>query len=299
VTGCGPDPLTAPHARPVPLPAPRRWVALAGDWHGDDRWAQWILTELHARGVRVVVQLGDFGVWPVDDDGRPFLDAVQACLSRLDMLLLFLDGNHDDLDQLEAWERDGDGVARLREQIWHLPRALRWTWQGVRFAALGGATSLDARHRRPHRSWWPQEALRPHQVDRLTSGGVLDVLLTHDAPALAAVPGLSSSGWDPGALEVARWHRRQLQDAADATRPRLLVHGHMHVRYQAQLPAPYAIAGPTRETLVAGLDCDSSSLDDNVVLLDLTLLRAAVADSADVAGALRRPSELPRRQSGS
>ncbi len=33
------DPLLAPHRHPVELPEPDRYVGLAGDWHGNDRWA--------------------------------------------------------------------------------------------------------------------------------------------------------------------------------------------------------------------------------------------------------------------
>lgn len=226
-----------------------------------------------------MVQVGDFGVWP-GEEGAAYLDAIQASCESTGTLLLFLDGNHDDLDQLSAAPRQDSGVAQVRPRIWHLPRALRWTWHGLRFAALGGATSLDVRDRTPHASWWPQEALRPHQHEQLRLGGDLDILLTHDAPAGSQVPGLSD-GWPPAALEHANTHRERLQESVQAVRPKLVVHGHLHVRYTDRLASG---------TAVEGLDCDGSTYSKSVLVLDL-LNAAAVLDPIS----LPHPSSaLPR-----
>ncbi|MBC7679286.1 MAG: metallophosphoesterase [Pseudorhodobacter sp.] len=271
------DPLTAPAGIDALLPNPGRLVAVAGDWHGNDVWARNVLRSVAARGVRVVLQLGDFGVWP-GDEGTLFLDEVQRACQDHDVTVCFLDGNHEDFDQLEAANRRDDGVAEMRPRVWHLPRASRWTWNGVGFAALGGATSLDVEDRTAYVSWWPQEALRPHQHQRLVDRGPVGVLLTHDCPSGSRVPGLSDR-WRPTSLDHARRHRAALQQTVERVAPHLLLHGHFHAAYRNGLPLA------DHDVSVIGLDCDGTAYDRNVVLLDLAELAADI----DAARAGRAP----------
>jgi len=253
----------------VSLPNPGRLVAVAGDWHGNDVWARNVIRSVAKLGVTTVLQLGDFGIWP-GDDGTAYLDAVVAACQQYEVTVMFLDGNHEDFTQLEAAPRDSNGIAHVREHVWHLPRALRWRWNGIGFAALGGATSLDARFRKSYVDWWPQEALRPEQHQRLVDGGSVDVLLTHDSPSGISIPGLSDQ-WPPAALDHARQHRRALRDTVDKVQPTHLLHGHFHVAYRDELTL-----SPSLSTVVVGLDSDGSSYDGNAILLDLWELAADI-----------------------
>ena len=276
------DPLVATSLLPVPLPDPGRYVAVAGDWHGNTAWARKVLRSLSYRRIRVLLHVGDLGVWP-GEEGAVYLDDLEHACAQYGITVLFLDGNHEDFGQLEAAERDEAGIARLRPHIWHLPRGLRWTWAGIGFAAMGGATSLDVGSRRAHVSWWPQEALRPHQRQQLVDGGQVDVLLTHDCPSGTSIPGLSDQ-WPPAALAHAIRHRKALREAVDQVAPTHLIHGHFHVAYRDQLTLTGATTAAA--TVVVGLAGDGSSYDDNVVLLNLPELALAVnarrgGDAAD------------------
>lgn len=45
-------------------------IALAGDWHGNTRWALHALEAAARQGCDTVVHLGDFGLWPGHDGAR-------------------------------------------------------------------------------------------------------------------------------------------------------------------------------------------------------------------------------------
>jgi hypothetical protein len=202
--------------------------AFAGDWHGNTAWAVETITTLAAREVRVVVHCGDFGVWP-GERGTAYLRGVNAVLAEHDMVLGFVDGNHEDHVQLAALERK-DGVGWLAERVAHLGRGARWDWAGVRFGALGGAVSVDKRMRAEGRNWWPGETATETDVRRLVDGGPVDVLVCHDRPAGAPLPFLAwvSKMWPEDVQVEAAAHRDLLQTAVDGTRPHVIVHGHYH-----------------------------------------------------------------------
>src|SRR5690606_15654591 len=113
-------------------------VLVFGDVHSVASQVTRACVEADRFGVKVLVQLGDFGIWS-GSAGYNFLEQVQATLEAYDQLLLFVDGNHENFDNLYEYPVDEDGVRRVRERIWHLPRGLRWSWGGHRFGALGGA----------------------------------------------------------------------------------------------------------------------------------------------------------------
>jgi len=94
--------------------------------------------------------------------------------------------------------------------------------------------SIDRAHRTDGATWWATETITDNDVetlvDRAGASGV-DVLLTHDAPALP--PSISPLGdpvidadCAPSVGEIAR--------ATELLAPRLLLHGHYHVRYSGQ-----------------------------------------------------------------
>ncbi len=237
--------------------APDR-VLLLGDTHGNSAFTCRAVDTARANGCPVVVQLGDFGFWAHTDDGVRFLaDVARACDD--DVTFLFVDGNHENHDLLNAVAaRVGhpDAVTVAPNVHW-LRRGTRWTWHGVRFAALGGAASVDRPRRFPGTSWWDAEVLTPSDVDRLGSSP-LDVLLCHDNPSAAAF-----EGWYP----VTPYDQRRcdasrgLLDAAIAvTTPRLVVHGHWHDRRTWE--ATHADGSPWRIESFAhdGLPADAQAV---------------------------------------
>src|SRR6266699_1704024 len=86
---------------PVMDPAPGL-IGVAGDWHANAPWAARAIERITAflpataaGEPRLIVHLGDFGIWP-DNDGLAFVRQVDAALERADAQLWFIDGNHED-----------------------------------------------------------------------------------------------------------------------------------------------------------------------------------------------------------
>jgi len=167
--------------------APRR-VVVAGDWHGNRYWAVNVIRRvpqlLSGEQPRLILNLGDFGIWP-DLEGRRYLAALSTALAEVGAELWFVDGNHEDFPQLAglAGDTTQDGRVRVRPGIYHLPRGHRWQWHGRSWLACGGGVSIDKALRTEGRDWWPEEEITDDQEAAIIAGGPADVLMSHDCPS--------------------------------------------------------------------------------------------------------------------
>lgn len=249
-------------------PAPGRLVphrvALAGDWHGNTRWAQHVIDEAAAQGCDVLVHLGDFGLWP-GRGGREYIDALSEHLEMRGVTLFWIDGNHDDHGAL-ATAPLVDGVHLIAPRIIHLPRGFRWSWHGRTWLAIGGAVSIDRNSRIPTRSWWPEEVISDADVATCIAGGPADVIVAHDCPAgVAAVEAVVGDPvWNlPPDIEAdSSANRRRMREIVDAVHPSVVYHGHYHLAYRERFAL--SDGAPVEAT---GLDCDGTSLEGNLLLL--------------------------------
>lgn len=250
-------------------------VILGGDTHGDTNQVFWLIDQAKAEGAQAVFVLGDFGIWS-HLDGGDFVRHVSNRVSRTKIPVYFLPGNHENYDLLEQYEKvnekTADGFVVIEPGVFYSPRGHRWTWSGVRFLSLGGAYSIDKHYRvvedraireraeqcvkqgyrltakeryalsSPHLSWWPQEEINDAERNRAIDGGEVDVLLTHDKPLVA------KPRWNRKNIPECIPNQEQIQKVVDATRPGLLVHGHLHYSYEDKIEST--------ETFVKGLDCD-------------------------------------------
>ena len=137
-------------------------VFLTGDTHGEADIAKIDAFARVAQGLTredVLIVLGDFGlVWadPPSEGERRRLDWLEA----QSWTTLFIDGNHENFDLLDAMpvtQRYGGRVHEVRPHVVHLMRGETYLIGGHTFFVLGGAHSIDVEWRVPHRSWWPQE----------------------------------------------------------------------------------------------------------------------------------------------
>jgi len=250
--------------------APRR-VLVAGDWHGNTQWALNVIKRvpqlLPDEGHPLVLQLGDFGIWP-GAEGKRYLDSVSAVLDWMGAQLWFVDGNHEDFSQLQHVAADvgaGDRVA-VRRNICYLPRGHRWRWHGRTWLACGGGVSLDKALRTEGHDWWPQEEITDEQEAALLATGEADVMVCHDCPsAVAHSFPAPPSQWSHVDLARNDAHRRRLQRITDAVRPRHLMHGHLHRAYQRECDFGY---GPVE---VTGLGSDG--VMRNFAVLDVSSMK--------------------------
>jgi predicted phosphodiesterase len=210
-------------------------ILVAGDFHGNTKWAKLVVKEAQRRGCDRIYQVGDFGYWEHVPRGGDFLHDLAVTLDEAKMQLVFVDGNHENHTMLrDLYVNDGmrtpDGFYLLRKGIKYAARGTRWEVDGVRFLALGGAYSVDKEYRTPGHSWWPEETISIAEAEAACEGGEVDVVLSHDSPAGVrnAIGGTTAGNKDLWPESYA--NRRVLRAVVDEVRPRLLLHGHYHHR---------------------------------------------------------------------
>jgi calcineurin-like phosphoesterase family protein len=208
-------------------------VLVAGDWHGSFVQADNVIRHAKEQGIDTIFQVGDFGIWHND---KPFLNKMEFLLNQWNIELYFIDGNHEDFPRLYDKKVLEDGTRYVRPHITHIPRGYRWEWHGLTFLALGGAASIDRKHRRTGYSWWPEELITVEDIITAQSGGPVDIMFTHDSPRTApnsvtddAVGQLGAlKYYGAEALATCTDHRDRLAEVTNVTTPRILFHGHYH-----------------------------------------------------------------------
>lgn len=235
-------------------------IAICGDWHANRAFALGMIDSMHRHGVKVIVHCGDFGYKLKSN----FLNDMQQTLEHYDMYVIWVDGNHEEFPKLLSFEIV-DGVRALRPRVIHLPRGTRWQWNGKTYLGLGGANSIDKDYRVIGKSWWLEETISFNEAERVIQGGHADVMITHDCPSGVDIPGItktSAHGWPEHAVRASEDHRDLLRAIVDEVKPKVLYHGHYHVRYKAWLQ------GHDYTTQVIGLDADIGQWKNNFIILE-------------------------------
>lgn len=208
-------------------------VGVAGDWHGNDRWAISALEVFAAAGVSTILHLGDFGVWP-GESGERYLGALRRALEKYDQTIYVTLGNHEDYTQVGALPVGEDGLQWIRHNIALFPRPFRFELGLHSVLSLGGAPSVDREFRKPYRSWWPEEMITEEMVQEAIAGGHADIMLAHDAPngGTRAVEQILSSGggWSKASLAYASVGRNMIDRVVYEIKPDMYLHGHYHVK---------------------------------------------------------------------
>lgn len=249
--------------RTVQFPTDPDKVMLVGDWHSNTHRAEHMLEIAARNGVRVVIQLGDFGFWRPCLSTDDHLKRINTMCRRHGITLLWTDGNHECHPELLKLPVNSEGVRRVRSNILHLPRGFRWTWHGEVWMALGGAHSVDTFMRREGVSVWQEEHISDEDAARAVEGGHVDVMVTHDCPDGVAIPGLVEGAFPDYEIEKAENHRRVLGRVVDQVGPYMLFHGHYHVKYESRRYRPQG-----GDTYIIGLADDGSRYSDQFVVLD-------------------------------
>jgi len=238
-------------------------IAYAGDWHANKHWATIAIQYARENGAEHILHLGDFGY----DFSPGFRNAVELALSQAHINLWFVDGNHENFNWLYGQKAFDDGRRPISKHVYHLPRGYQWNWNGNQFMAVGGAYSVDRKWREENISYWLDEEITDEEVEKACAGERADILISHDCPTGAIIPGIDDSEpntmFPAWAIAAAQQHRGQLRKMVDVIQPKEIWHGHYHRRYDTLANFGYGSVD------VHGLDMDATRLEDNVVVVEL------------------------------
>lgn len=160
-------------------------IFITGDTHRRDykRIQQFCEDHPELSKKDYIIIAGDFGgVWAEDTlehDLEPF--------SSLPATILFIDGNHENFDLINAYPVEiwhGGKVHRIKSNIIHLMRGQVFEIEGKTIFAFGGATSIDRDYRVEGKSWWPQELPTFEEIDEGVKNlkhhnNEVDYIITH------------------------------------------------------------------------------------------------------------------------
>jgi calcineurin-like phosphoesterase family protein len=246
-------------------------ILFCGDTHANVNRILQVIHRAKDEGCDVIVQLGDFAY--TGDHRSFFLQVASQELMHQGLNIVWVEGNHDNYDIMERELPISSpafgpvvGMRWTAPRIFRAPRGHRWRWDDVSFLALGGAYSIDEDVRKPGRSWWWQETITEGDV-RACGTGRCDVMITHDSP-------LEDPFHEVDPMErlllnlkqdmKSRSNRQFLASVVRATRPSLLVHGHLHRRFH------HTFEG----TQVEGLSWDGDDIERQVMVWDTSVVAA-------------------------
>lgn len=198
-------------------------VLVVGDIHGSVPAMSYAIEFAVSRGITHILQVGDFGYYPKIPEYADFLDLVSLMCTKSGVSIFFIEGNHDDHWSLDH-NKKRSAFVPVRDCLNWIPRSLRWSWCGVRFAALGGAFTTDSHRRKIGLDWHPDtEVPRVCDYDTLFDH-TCDVLITHDAPHVVDL-------YRGHTYNQALAHSRLITELASTMQPSFLIHGHHHTKH--------------------------------------------------------------------
>lgn len=217
-------------------------VMLLGDTHGDLKFmTKHVIPAAVEAKADCILQVGDFGYYEHYDDIRDEIDCLSRELEAAGIPMSSIQGNHDKISYLmEHYGRNVSdfGFIRYRKYLYFIPNGTRWEWNSYKFIALGGAYSIDKPGRLkierteglvPGTEWFPEEEMTDRELDSYIADRTpVDVMITHDAPYAFSSLGMKD-------IVECMPNRQRLQRAVRALKPKTLVHGHFHHRYENEV----------------------------------------------------------------
>ena len=196
-------------------------ILILGDFHGCFEAAATAYTDVcRMHGIPdLLIQVGDYGYFPDSFPSSPWS-------LKLRHAAYFIDGNHDDHIALRSLQK-----GELVHGSWeYMPRG---TIRGG-ILYIGGARSVDARHRTRGLDWWPEENISQKEQDAIlnainayqadTVNEPIHTIITHDAPGGVDV----SEACVYTGKEIIDGNRKFLQHILDMVGPKRWFFGHYH-----------------------------------------------------------------------
>ena len=156
---------------------------------------------------------------------------TRSILHSLPITTLFVDGNHENFEQLNSYavdEWNGGKVHFIDSDIIHLMRGQVYNIDGTTFFTFGGACSIDKMYRTEGISWFPEEIPTRKEYEEgwenlEKADFKVDYILSHTGPReVTAAMGYGELSDDEVEL------RQYLQRVADYTEFEAWYFGHFH-----------------------------------------------------------------------
>lgn len=224
-------------------------ILISGDTHGDAGYIKRLCIHANENNIKDIIVCGDFGYWPRLPDSDIFFKKLNAFLLHHDLSLYFVDGNHEDFEDLYKLPLDVVSEIPQSRNCYYIPRAVTIEIDGRKIMGFGGGVSIDKDRRINRQSWFSEETIKPEEIGRIKDKDV-DILITHDAPMNLA-RGFKN---DP----ESQMNRDMIKQIIGIVNPKILCHGHYHIHQEYEF----------LETKCYGLDCNLTfDIDESTVIL--------------------------------
>lgn len=160
-------------------------IYLVSDIHGHLRldYLKDLLTTVSIKSTDYLIILGDVGIY-----WKPTNKKVEKFYSNLKCTVLFIDGNHENFDELykkEEIEMFSSKVRKINNNIFHLERGRKYIIDGYSFFCFGGGYS--PKREESGIPIWPQELPSKEEYERglktlEENNYEFDYIFTHIAP---------------------------------------------------------------------------------------------------------------------
>lgn len=140
----------------------------------------------------ILIVLGDFGYIHAPEHRKDLIKKeynkmINTFKNRKWGLTLFIDGNHENFDRLNAYpeiEMFGGKVGKIEDGIYHLKRGYIYNIEGLNVFTFGGANSVAQHTLRTGIDWWEQEKFNYTECNRAFDNldknkFNVDVILSH------------------------------------------------------------------------------------------------------------------------
>lgn len=270
-------------------------IGIAGDWHGNIKWAQRAIPALKRAGAEVIWHLGDLGLgFGRYSDANAYANSLNYWLDKVGLDMNVVLGNHEGYEWIAKQpagepDRFNDEGIRRRGRLNILPRGYIFelpstsTPEGVIYGlAVSGASSIDFRYRKVGFDWWLEENITPAQASRIIGrlaelrriGVVPTIMMAHDAPfGIDELDILSrQGGWSVEELTYANQSRAQLDRIFREVMPAQFWHGHWHHYINKHVRFNHAEGTGSFETLVRGTTLEWSNRNAFILDTDTMLI---------------------------
>ena len=162
-------------------------VYLTGDLHGEIDFPK--INRIPSNCDKLII-LGDFGVIFEPDETEMERNLLNR-LEKLEIPILFIDGNHENFTRLNAFPREnkfGNEVGIIRNNIFHLLRGNIYNVDDNKIFVMGGGLSIDKKYRTENISWWKEEEPSREEIENAFNSleavnNKVDYIFTHSIPS--------------------------------------------------------------------------------------------------------------------